>query len=1006
MESRILKSANRLAARFVLGMVAAVLMVPAWGVSDQLVQSFALNGYKRVLDGQWQGIRYASDGNVYFGSSTHSAHHGAAFFKYNSLSNQVTLLADDITTICGEDPQTNPQGKLHSDIVEANGWLYMSTHFSSELPGAYASWSGSHVIGYELATGTFRDYGVVHANYTSYSGVGVDPARNYLYVFVTGQSANQVSYLYRINTLTGVKTNLGQVGGRFNSSLWMFVDRRGDVWFSVKDQNGDLRRVRADTGQIDLFPNALPPLYRWDSEQVVPGAAEQAGRWILWMQPLDGDRALFTLGQFGGMLYQFDSSKPIGSGQEFQNIKHIGYSDLGMALGGNRVFYYQRANRGFGHQDFQDFHLLSVSLDSASGYPITDHGLIKDQNGRLVWRAPGMMTDGQSRVFIIGDWWTIPGDLGTLRYNYNGGNEIYVQLPRGEFFAVANVAVPPANSPPSITITSPTGGTIFTAPASINFNANATDTDGAVTRVDFYANGNPVGTDTTSPFGLIWSNVAAGTYNLTTKATDNAGASTTSTPITITVQSSGGPLPPPWQKTDIGSVGVAGNASYSSGVFTVNGSGSDIWASLDSFHFVYQALSGDGQMIARVASQQNTNAWAKAGVMIRNTLTSTSANAAMLVTPGNGLTFQRRITSSGNSTSTQFGSVAAPYWVKISRTGTTFTGSRSTDGTNWTVVGSATITMGTNVYIGLAVTSHNNTVLSAAVFDNVSVSGNPPGNNPPSVNIISPTSGSTFTAPASFNISANASDTDGTITQVEFFSGSTSLGIDPSSPYSVPYNNVPAGTYNLTAKATDNLGGFTISNPVTVTVQPPGGSLPPPWVSQDIGAVGVAGSSSHSSGAFTIHGAGSDIWNTADSFHYVYQPLSGDGQMIARVASQQNTNPWAKAGVMIRGTLTPGSIYAAMLVTPSNGLTFQRRTTTSATSASTKVGFGAAPYWVKISRSGNTFTGSRSTDGINWTIVGSATITMGTNAYVGLAVTSHNSTVLGSAILDNITATP
>ena len=100
------------------------------------VQSFALNGYKRVLDGQWQGIRYASDGNVYFGSSTHSAHHGAAFFKFDPRTDQVTLLADDITIIAGEDPQTNPQGKLHSDIVEANGWLYMSTHFSSEGPGA------------------------------------------------------------------------------------------------------------------------------------------------------------------------------------------------------------------------------------------------------------------------------------------------------------------------------------------------------------------------------------------------------------------------------------------------------------------------------------------------------------------------------------------------------------------------------------------------------------------------------------------------------------------------------------------------------------------------------------------------------------------------------------------------------------------------------------------------------------------------------------------------------
>ena len=405
----------------------------------QLVKSFGLNSYKRVLDGQWQGIRYASDGNVYFGSSTHSAHHGGSFFKYNPNSNQITMLAEDITTICGEDPQTNPQGKIHSDILEANGWLYMSTHFASGRPAAYGAWSGSHVIGYELATGKFRDYGVVHKNYTSYSAIGVDPKRNFIYVFVTGQKPDQVSYIYRIDSVTGVKTNLGQVGGSFDASFWMFVDRRGDAWFSIRNQNGNLHRVRASTGKIDLYPDGLPPLYRWDTNKLAD-ASKQKTRFFSWIQPLDGDRALFTMGEEeGGMLYLFDSTEPIGSGQEFQKIKHIGYSDLGMALAENRVFYYQRANRGFGHQDARDFHLMSISLDSTSDYPITDHGLLKDQDGRVVFRVPGMMTDGKNRVFMIGDWWTIPGDLGTLRYNYKDGTEVYDHLSRGQFFAVANI---------------------------------------------------------------------------------------------------------------------------------------------------------------------------------------------------------------------------------------------------------------------------------------------------------------------------------------------------------------------------------------------------------------------------------------------------------------------------------------------------------------------------------------------------------------------------------------
>ncbi|MET0619884.1 MAG: hypothetical protein ABW056_06370 [Thermoanaerobaculia bacterium] len=409
------------------------------------MRSFALNKYKRELDGQWQGIRLASDGNVYFASSSHSAHHGASFFKYDTARGQITELVHEITDICGEDVQTNPQGKIHSDIVEANGWLYMATHFAAEKPGAYKTWTGAHALGYELATGKWRDYGVILPGHDSYSAIGVDPVRNYLYVFLTGRSAGQAAYMYRINTVTGDKTNLGQVsapsdGGYDYSSYWTFVDRRGDVWFAVSKQNGALQRIHGDSGVIEVYADALPPLYQWDTNAVA-SSADQAGRSIRWMQPLDGDRAMLTLSANGGMLYMFDSTRPIGS--TFQNIRHIGSTGLGLALAKNRVFYNQRANRARGEQEADDFHLMSVSLDAATGYPITDHGLMVDQAGRKVWRMPGMTADGKGHVYTIGDWWTIPGDLGTLRYDWKRGNETYEQLPRGQFFAVANVTLPP-----------------------------------------------------------------------------------------------------------------------------------------------------------------------------------------------------------------------------------------------------------------------------------------------------------------------------------------------------------------------------------------------------------------------------------------------------------------------------------------------------------------------------------------------------------------------------------
>jgi type II secretory pathway pseudopilin PulG len=175
-----------------------------------------------------------------------------------------------------------------------------------------------------------------------------------------------------------------------------------------------------------------------------------------------------------------------------------------------------------------------------------------------------------------------------------------------------------------------------------------------------------------------------------------------------------------WADEDIGSVAAAGSATVADCNRTVIGSGVDIWDYTDEFHYVYLSLSGDGQIVARVVDMTNTNEWAKAGVMIRETLTGGSKHAMMVVTPGNGTAFQRRTTTDGASTTSAGSSVTDPYWVKLTRRGNTLTGYESQDGAAWTLVGSDTITMATDVYIGLAVTSHNDGALCTANFDNVS----------------------------------------------------------------------------------------------------------------------------------------------------------------------------------------------------------------------------------------------------------------------------------------------
>jgi hypothetical protein len=280
----------------------------------------------------------------------------------------------------------------------------------------------------------------------------------------------------------------------------------------------------------------------------------------------------------------------------------------------------------------------------------------------------------------------------------------------------------------------------------------------------------------------------------------------------------------------------------------------------------------------------------------------------------------------------------------------------------------------------------------------------PPPNAAPSVSITSPANNSTFTAPATITITAAASDSDGTIGRVDFFSGSSLLGSDTTSPYQVTAANVGAGSYTVSARATDNAGATTASASIaiTVTAAPPAPALPSPWVSQDIGAVGPAGRASASNGTFTLSGGGADVWGTADALHFAWQRLSGDADVIARVASVQNVHAWTKAGVMIRERLTADSAHAFMLVSPGKGLAFQRRVANGGLSTSTSGGLGAAPAWVKLERRGNRITAFLSANGSTWTLVGSDTFAMPAEVHLGLGVSSHDATRLATAAFDNV----
>ena len=475
-----------------------------------------------------------------------------------------------------------------------------------------------------------------------------------------------------------------------------------------------------------------------------------------------------------------------------------------------------------------------------------------------------------------------------------------------------------------------------------------------------------------------------------------AGSTTGNVVVTVSNIASNGLvfsiLPSGWLDQDIGTVGLAGSGMYSNGIFTVKGAGVDIAGTADSFNFVYQPLSGDGTIVARVLSLQGSGGnYPKAGVMIRETLTSGATNAATFqetLTAGNFL-YSYRATTSG-STSGSTSSASLPYWVEVTRSGNTFTEYISPDDVNWTQMVTETISMAQNVYVGLAVTSQSTSALDTATFDNVSITS------------------STSQAPVITGLSA----TTGSIGSQVVISG-TGFGASQSGSV-VLLNDMPVTinswsgtsiTFTIPTGATSGYlvvsvaPGMINSNPVDfeVTTQP----LPSGWLDQDIGNVGLTGSATYSGGTFTVNGAGTQIGGTADGIHFVYQPLSGDGTIVARVASLQNGQNIDEAGVMVRETLAPGATMA-FTGYQAGATKFTYRATTGGSGSSTTGSSVSLPYWFMLTRSGNTFKGYTSPDGINWTQLGSTqTITMASAVFVGLAVASTSTSALTAGTFDN-----
>lgn len=478
----------------------------------------------------------------------------------------------------------------------------------------------------------------------------------------------------------------------------------------------------------------------------------------------------------------------------------------------------------------------------------------------------------------------------------------------------------------------------------------------------------------------------------------------------LNIFSDGGGGGPAWRNQDIGNVSAAGSFSQGN-TFIVSGSGYDIWGSNDEFHYAYQSVTNDTQITARILGMDNTNPWAKAGVMMRASVSDSSPNVLLALTPSHGLVFQWRSTGGGGSSYIGGGPASAPVWVRLVKAGDTVTGYRSADGVNWTAVGTAPLVIGGPVFTaGLAVTSHNDGVLARGNFDNVTITSGTGGGGGTNGVPAAP-SGLSATATSADRVTLTWQDnatnengfvlersTNGTaFVQVGTFPADTESAVDAAAP----------GTrYWYRVAATNAVGASPYSNVAEVTTPTSGGSnLPPPWRNQDVGAVGVAGSAAYSQGTFTVKGSGADIWGSADAFHFVYVTVSGPGELIARVTGLQNTHPWAKAGIMVRRSQLPDSANLMVMATPTQGTGLQSRAANGSSSSYVPGPYWTPPLWLRIRRSGDVITGFASLNGTTWTMLGTQSIPMSDPILVGMAVTSHNNSVLNTATFDNVSFT-
>jgi phosphodiesterase/alkaline phosphatase D-like protein len=423
------------------------------------------------------------------------------------------------------------------------------------------------------------------------------------------------------------------------------------------------------------------------------------------------------------------------------------------------------------------------------------------------------------------------------------------------------------NLPPSVSLTSPANAAVFTAPATVSLQATTSDSDGTITKVEFFNGSTKLGEALTAPYSFSWTNVTAGGYTLTAVATDNNGSSTTSAPVSITVNAPAAAFTYTQNFDGLGTGTTLGGAATGTTGWTVIGA----MGGSNSSWTNSTGIPASGSPSAATAGTANTtltvNSNAASATATSNTagynfaLSGSTTNRALGTSPTTGAGTTLQLTLSNTSGSAIHGfrigydirRFTAPstanelpgYWCFYSLdNGSTWTnisalnpvlsgGTVNVPNTaGVTTVPLTTVLLSTPWAAGASIrfrwvddNASETSPDQIIGLDNVTITTEGV-NLPPTVSLTAPTANATFALPTSIDLAATASDSDGSIARVEFLANGVKIGEDTSAPYEFVWANAISGTYSLTARAVDNADAATVSSAVSITVTNPNNTPP------------------------------------------------------------------------------------------------------------------------------------------------------------------------------------